>query len=89
MTDNRQLAQENKPQPISTAPHDRYVVLIGPSGYVTTPHRYVVARHDAVHRPKQPWVNYANDSVLDDGPMPTHWMERISELPLEDFQEKM
>lgn len=60
-------------KPISRAPHGIYVVLRGESGYIGTPYRLLVARHDVEFRPKQPWVTYAGDSVTDDGEMPTHF----------------
>ncbi len=61
--------------PIETAPRDRtYILLAGPSGYGTTPLRVEVCRYDADFRPLQPWVNHANDSFLDGGDAPTHWM---------------
>jgi hypothetical protein len=60
--------------PIETAPKDgSYVLLRGPTGYTTFPFRVRVCRYDAKLSPRQPWVDYANDSFLDDGPAPTHW----------------
>lgn len=54
--------------PMRSVPRDgSYVLLFIKSGYTTTPHRCEVARYDAVYRPRQPWVNYANDSVYDAG----------------------
>lgn len=61
--------------PIETAPKDgTYILLFGPSGYITTPLRCEVCRFDAEYRPLQPWVTYANDSFMDSGEAPTHWM---------------
>lgn len=54
-------------------PKGTYLLLRGPSGYTGTQHRYIVARHAAEFRPRQPWVDYAGDSVLDGGDMPTEW----------------
>lgn len=62
-------------RPIETAPKDgTYILLFGPSGYVTTPLRCEVCRYDAEFRPLQPWVNHANDSFTDGGGAPTHWL---------------
>ena len=64
-----------RPRPIETAPRDgTYVILFGPSGYTTTPLRAEVCRYDAEYRPRQPWVNHANDSFEDGGGPPTCWM---------------
>lgn len=61
-------------EPIETAPRDgTYILLFGPSGYVTTPYRCVIGKYDAEYRPLSPWVNHANDSFEDGGPGPTHW----------------
>ena len=69
------LREAIKLQPIATAPRDgTYVLLFGPSGYTTTPLRCEVCRYDAEYRPRQPWVNHSNDSFLDGGEAPTHWM---------------
>ena len=62
-------------RPIETAPKDgRYILLFGDSGYTTTPLRCQVCRYDAEYRPLQPWITFSNDSFLDDGGPPTHWM---------------
>jgi len=51
---------------IETAPRDgRYILLFGPSGYITTPLRCEVCRYDAEYRPLQPWINHASDSFED------------------------
>lgn len=55
----------------------KYRMLRGRSGYTGTPHRIVVAKYDPEFRPKQPWVTYDGNSVLDDGDMPTEYMELI------------
>ena len=69
------LREAIKLQSIATAPRDgTYVLLFGPSGYTTTPLRCEVCRYDAEYRPRQPWVNHSNDSFLDGGEAPTHWM---------------
>lgn len=61
---------------IDSAPKDgRYVLLFGPSGHTGTPLRCQVCRYDAEYRPRQPWVNHSNDSFMDGGEEPTHWME--------------
>lgn len=70
-----------KLKPIKTAPKDgTYILLFGNGGYTTTPMRCEVCRYDEEYRPLQPWVNHANDSFLDGGEFPTHWME----LPVEE-----
>lgn len=62
-------------QPIETAPKDgRYILLAAPSGYITTPLRVEVCKYYPEYRPLQPWVNHSNDSFLDGGEGPTHWM---------------
>lgn len=62
-------------QPIETAPRDgTYIILAGPSGYVTTPLRCEVCKFDFEFRPRQPWINHAGDSFLDGGGPPTCWM---------------
>lgn len=69
------FSQQPKLQPIETAPKDgTYILLFGPSGYTTTPLRCQVCRYYPEYRPLQPWVNHANDSFLDGGSAPTHWM---------------
>jgi hypothetical protein len=63
-----------KLQPIETAPTDgTYILLFGPSGYIGTPLRCEVCRHNDKLRPHQPWVNHAGDSFTDGGESPTHW----------------
>jgi hypothetical protein len=62
-------------RPIETAPRDgTFILLAGPSGYVTTPLRVEVGRYLPRHRPLNPWQNHANDSFTDGGPLPTHWL---------------
>jgi len=62
-------------QPIETAPKDgRCIILGGPSGYLTTPLRVEACRYDPIFRPRQPWVNHANDSFLDGGCPPSCWL---------------
>lgn len=63
-------------KPIATAPRDgRYILLGGPSGYTTTPLRFEACRYDEVYRPRNPWVNHANDHFSDGGGDPTCWCE--------------
>ena len=70
-------------QPIETAPKDgTYILLAGPSGYYTTPLRVSVCRYAPVFRPRQPWVDHADDSFTDGGDAPTHWMP-LSEPPVQ------
>lgn len=71
---------ETKLRPMDTAPKDgTYILLFGPSGYTTTPLRCEVCRYDARYRPRQPWIDYANDSFLDSGDPPVGW------LPLPEY----
>lgn len=64
-----------KLQPIGTAPKDgTWILLFAPSGYGTTPLRCEVCRYYPEYRPLQPWQNHANDSFLDGGEAPTHWL---------------
>jgi len=67
-------------QPIETAPRDgSYILLFGPSGYITTPLRCEVGYFDvesafkAVH-PNTQWRNHANNWFMDGGSEPTHWL---------------
>jgi len=54
--------------PLKTLPKDgSYFQLWLRSGYTTTPLRCEVARYDPDYRPRQPWVDHANDSVFDRG----------------------
>lgn len=63
--------------PIETAPKDgRFILLFGPSGYMTTPLRCEIARWDPEYRPGSPWQTYSNDVFcICGGSEPTHWME--------------
>jgi hypothetical protein len=61
-------------RPLDSAPKDgTYMLLAGKSGYTTTPLRVEVCRYDPEYRPRQPWVNHANDSFLDGGGPPLYW----------------
>lgn len=78
--DNPSLCLRTTPcwRPIDANAMDgNYYMLRGPSGYIGTPHRVVVAKYDPMFRPHQPWVTYSGESVLDDGKMPTEYMELI------------
>lgn len=60
-------------QPIETAPKDgTYVLLLGDSGYTTTPYRVAVGCWIEGYRDF--WINHSNDAFTDDGEPPTHWM---------------
>lgn len=62
--------------PIETAPKDgRFILLFGPSGYMTTPLRCEIARWYPEYRPHNPWQTHSNDAFTDGGGEPTHWME--------------
>lgn len=59
-------------RPISEAPKDgTYILLLSPSGYVTTPHRVNVGAWIPGFR--NAWVDHANDRITDGGEPPTHW----------------
>ena len=59
-------------QKIETAPKDgTYILLLGDSGYTTTPHRVMVGCYAEGYR--DDWINHANDRVTDGGSPPTHW----------------
>lgn len=64
----------NELLPIATAPKDgTFILLFGPSGYVTTPFRCEVGRwidYGATAR----WMTHANDNFTDGGEEPTHWL---------------
>ena len=68
-------AKDTGLRPIETAPKDgTFILLFGPSGYVNTPFRCVVACWDAEHRPNDPWVDYGGECFSASGEAPTHWM---------------
>jgi hypothetical protein len=63
-------------------PPDRtFVLLTGPSGYISTPSFVVVGRRDEAFRPRRPhvneggprWLDEGGDALLDRGLAPTHW----------------
>ena len=61
-------------QPIETAPKNgTYILLAGPSGYVTTPLRAEIGHWDA-QRTYSPWRTHSNDPFTDGGEAPTLWM---------------
>ena len=62
-------------KPIEYAPRDgTWIILFGPSGYTTTPLRCEVCKYDMSRDARQRWVNHSNDSFLDGGDAPTHWL---------------
>ncbi len=64
--------------PIETAPKDStFVLLAGPSGYITTPLRVEVCRYLTAYGD---WYNHAGDAFTDGGEKATHWLP----LPLLD-----
>lgn len=68
-------------QPIETAPRDgTFILVAGPSGYITTPLRVEVCKCDMRFRPLQPWVNHAGDSFVDGGAAPIFWAP-LPEIP--------
>lgn len=70
----------NEWQPIETAPKDgTYILLLGDSGYTTTPYRVAVGCWVEGYRDF--WITHSNDAFTDDGEPPTHWMP-LPALPL-------
>ena len=64
-----------KLKPIETAPRDgTFILLFGPSGYVTTPLPCEVGRWYPEFRPLNPWQTFSNDAYTDGGGEPTHWL---------------
>lgn len=67
--------------PIKFAPRDgSFVLLAGPSGYTTTPLRFMAGRWS---KDRGAWVNHANDRVTDDGSEPTLFMP----IPVESMED--
>lgn len=67
--------EENGWRPIETAPKDgTWVLLASPSGYKAGTLRVEVCRYYPAYRPNDPWQNHSDDSFLDGGAAPTHWM---------------
>lgn len=59
-------------QPIETAPKDgSYILLFGPSGYITTPLRCEVG-YWCQHA--KGWLNHANNWFTEGGEPVTHWL---------------
>lgn len=60
-------------QPIETAPKDgTFILLLGDSGYISTPHRIEVGRWITNYRDW--WVTIDGSAFTDGGVEPTHWM---------------
>ena len=64
-------------------PPDTYVLLVGDSGYITTPLRYEVGKFDEKFRPLNPWVDYGGDAFTDNGPPPIYW-HPLLKIPKEE-----
>lgn len=78
------MTDEHPLRPIISAPLDgTWILLFGPSGYVSTPLRCEVGHYDREFRPRNPWVNHAGDAFTDGGAPPTYWM------PLPSFPTKI
>lgn len=57
--------------PMATAPRDgRYILLFGPSGYVTTPLRSEVGHWDD---DRKAWTDHGNNYFTEGGDEPTFW----------------
>ena len=58
--------------PIETAPKDTFLLLVGPSGYTTTPFVFTIGcMYSDYHVGR--WIDHANDDLMDWGFEPTHW----------------
>ncbi len=61
-------------RPIEIAPRDgTFIIVAGPSGYVTTPLRVEVCRMRPNYKVGR-WINHGNDDFTDGGEEPTLWM---------------
>lgn len=61
-----------------TTPRDRFLLLRGPSGMSTTPHRYILGRYETDRGAVKEiynWRDHSGDAVTDGGEMPTEWCE--------------
>ena len=65
-------------KPINSAPLNRYILIAGDSGYITTPLRVEVAKWS--HQ-RGAWLNHAHDYFTDGGTNPIYWAELL-EIPV-------
>lgn len=72
------LQTKNTWRPIISAPCDRYILIAGDSGYITTPLRVEVAKWS---HERCAWINHANDYFTDGGTNPIYWAETL-EIPV-------
>lgn len=68
-----ELKQRQQWRPIETAPKDKFLLLLGPSGYTTISLVCATGRMCSDYR-KGWWIDHANDHLSDWGFTPTHWM---------------
>lgn len=61
-------------RPIATAPPGKFVLVRGPSGYITTKHFVVKAILDTQYREPR-WRGTDGDPISDCGWVPEEWME--------------
>lgn len=76
-------------QPIAAAPKDgTYILLLGDSGYTTTPYRVAVGCWIEGYR--NSWLTHSNDHFTGGGSPPTHWAPWVppSILELEGITEQ-
>lgn len=75
---NPTLQTKNTWRPIISAPRNRYILLAGDSGYITTPLRAEIGKwsHD-----REAWMNHGGDYFTDGGSAPIYWAELL-EIPV-------
>lgn len=72
-TNAARLVTQPALQPIETAPRNgTFMLLFGPSGYVSTPLRCHVGCWGTTYKINR-WLTHSGDDFTDDGEAPTHW----------------